>query len=43
MEAEFALMRCLKEKVDINLKAYHIQREQLHLFYKTNWVDTRAK
>ena len=30
-------------EVDISPKAYHIQKGQLHLFYKTNWVDTRAK
>ena len=30
-------------EVDINPKAYHIQQGQLHLFYKTNWVDTLAK
>ena len=31
------------KEVDINPKAYHIQQGQLHLFYKTNWVDTQAK
>ena len=31
------------KEVDINSKAYHIQNGQLHLFYKTNWVDTQAK
>lgn len=31
------------KEVDINPKEYHIQQGQLHLFYKTNWVDTLAK
>ena len=31
------------KEVEINPKAYHIQQGQLHLFYKTNWVDTQAK
>lgn len=31
------------KEVDINPKAYHIQKGQLHLFHKTNLVDTQAK
>ena len=31
------------KEVEINPKAYHIQQGQLHLFYKTNWVDAQAK
>ena len=37
----YAMLR--GKEVDINPKAYHIQQGQLHLFYKTNWVDTQAK
>ena len=31
------------KEVDINPKAYHIQKGQIHFFFKTNWVDTQAK
>ena len=31
------------KEVEINPKAYYIQQGQLHLFYKTNWIDTQAK
>lgn len=31
------------KEIDINPKAFYIQEGQLHLFYKTNWVDTQAK
>ena len=31
------------KEVEINPKAYHIQQGKLYLFYKTNWVDTKAK
>lgn len=30
-------------EVEINPEAYHIQQGQLHLFYKTKWIDTQAK
>ena len=39
----FAYAMIKGREVDINPKAYHIQQGQLNLFYKTNWVDTRAK
>lgn len=31
------------KEVDINPTAFYIQQGQLHLFYKTKWVDTQAK
>ena len=31
------------KEVEINPKAYYIQQGQLHLFYKTNWIDTQTK
>lgn len=31
------------KEVEINPMAYHLQQGQLLLFYKTNWVDTKAK
>lgn len=31
------------KEVEINPTSYYIQQGQLHLFYKTKWVDTQTK